>query len=142
MGSVIVGLLSADFVEKLFERALWLQCGECYFATQLIANPDSKNPRGAKRYSTVGVCLARHQTFSTQSALSGRMRLDVAHVSNGPRAELTPSFIEQLDPLRGEARATWRENVYGPGEAEIHSAGGLCSGIPRRWEAGGNADAT
>ena len=34
------------------------------------ANPDSKNPRGAKRYSTVGVCLARPPTFSTQSVIS------------------------------------------------------------------------
>jgi hypothetical protein len=32
----------ADFVEKLFGRALWLHPGECHFATKLIANPDSK----------------------------------------------------------------------------------------------------
>jgi hypothetical protein len=45
---------------------------EGYFATELIANPDSKNAHAAKRYSTVGVCLTRAQTFSTQSALIGR----------------------------------------------------------------------
>jgi hypothetical protein len=45
----------ADFVEKLFRRALWLYRGEYHFTTQLIANPDSKNHRGAKRYTTVGV---------------------------------------------------------------------------------------
>jgi len=33
----------ADFVEKLFEWALWLHCGECHFATQLILIP--KIPR-------------------------------------------------------------------------------------------------
>ena len=47
--------LMADFVEKLFRRALWLYRGEYHFTTQLIANPDSKNHRGAKRYTTVGV---------------------------------------------------------------------------------------
>jgi hypothetical protein len=33
-------------------------------------NPDSKNPRGAKPYSIVGVRLARPSTKSTQSAIS------------------------------------------------------------------------
>ena len=45
------------FVEKLSGRALWLHCGESHFATQLIANPNSKNHSGAKRYSTVAVGL-------------------------------------------------------------------------------------
>ena len=37
------------------------------FATELILNPDSKNTRAAKRYSTFAICLVRLQTFSTQS---------------------------------------------------------------------------
>jgi hypothetical protein len=40
-----LGPLGADFVEKLFRRALWLHRGEYHFTTQLIANPDSKNHR-------------------------------------------------------------------------------------------------
>lgn len=60
----------ADFVEILFGRALWLHRGENHFATQLIANPDSKNHRGDKRYSTGDVCSPRPPTKSTQSATS------------------------------------------------------------------------
>jgi hypothetical protein len=48
-----------------------LHGGECHSAIQLIVNPDSKNARGAKRYSNVGFCLAKLRTLSTQSALSG-----------------------------------------------------------------------
>ncbi len=38
----------ADFVEKLFGASTRLHRVECHFATKLIVNPDSKNPRDAK----------------------------------------------------------------------------------------------
>ena len=100
----------ADFVEILFGRALWLHRGENHFATQLIANPDSKNHRGDKRYSTGDVCSPRPPTKSTQSATTRPSARQEAILYT----HLTgPEYLSLVGQLRGVADDVIRRRTDG-----------------------------
>jgi hypothetical protein len=73
---------------------------------------DSKNPRGAKRYSTV---RARPQTFSTQSAHFGPSCTVGVGLKLGAKLTLSPSPVPRLvyeyTPHQGTADQSWSNDV-------------------------------